>query len=155
MARPGAVNVAGIQPTSIAESSLDALGASAGVARRAAIASDRAPVPIWHVTWLVRMPDAVDGSDAVIYRGNPDGFLWLDAPVVDRAEIDLGELNADERAQLAGQPSFSTRDAARIYLSELVIASTPTTTTTTTTTSPTTTTTTTTTAPATTTTTTP
>lgn len=95
---------------------------------------------------------AVDGSDAVIYRGNPDGFLWLDAPVVDRAEIDLGELSADERAQLAGQPSFSTRDAARIYLSELVIASTPTTTTTTTTTSPTTTTTTTT-APATTTTT--
>ncbi|MCB0972347.1 MAG: Stp1/IreP family PP2C-type Ser/Thr phosphatase [Acidimicrobiales bacterium] len=77
---------------------------------------------------------ALDGGDAVIYRGNPNGFLWLDAPVEDRAEVDVDELSTDERRELAGEPSFKTLDAARIYLSQLAIASQTTTTTTTTTT---------------------
>lgn len=62
-------------------------------------------------------------NEVVIYRGNPNGFLFLSAPVVQRAKVDVSGLDDKQRQILDGTPSFKTRAAAIKYLAGLQEAS--------------------------------
>jgi protein phosphatase len=87
-----------------------------------------------------------DGDTVVIYKGKPDGVLWFEPTLEETTELQVADLPAEARDDVARGIEFGDLDEAEAYIDRYTTTTTTTTTSTTTTTTTTTTSTTTTTA---------
>ncbi len=75
-----------------------------------------------------------DDDVVAIYRGQPDGFLWIHPELEQASEVELSELSPKDRSSVEDRRTFPSRSAAQRYVDNLEARTTTTTTITTTTT---------------------
>jgi PPM family protein phosphatase len=73
------------------------------------------------------------GDDVAIFRGKPDGVLWIDPTLEETTDLERREVPAARRGDVSEGKEFSSLGAARRYVDNLERAARPPTTTTTTT----------------------
>jgi protein phosphatase len=65
--------------------------------------------------WFV----GLDGDDVVIYRGRPGGVLWFSPTVEAPTTLSVDDLSAELLAEVEGEPTFGSQDAAARYVDDL------------------------------------
>ncbi|TFH14587.1 MAG: serine/threonine-protein phosphatase, partial [Acidimicrobiales bacterium] len=75
-----------------------------------------------------------DADQAIIYQGRPGGVLWIEPTAVNEGGPERSDLEPDVAAEIDGEPTFDSADAAAEFIRDGVTTTTSTTTTTTTTT---------------------
>lgn len=65
--------------------------------------------------WFV----GLDGDDVVIYKGRPGGVLWFSPTVENRTTLTADDLSDTLLAEVEGEPTFGSEDAAGRYIDDL------------------------------------
>lgn len=65
--------------------------------------------------WFV----GLDGDDVVIFKGRPGGVLWFSPTVENRTTLAVDDLSAELLAEVEGEPTFGSQDAAVRYVDDL------------------------------------
>jgi protein phosphatase len=65
--------------------------------------------------WFV----GLDGDDVVIYKGRPGGVLWFSPTVEAPTLLTADDLSAELLAEVEGEPTFGSEDAAARYVDDL------------------------------------
>jgi len=75
----------------------------------------------WAVVWSANSSYfvGIDGDEVVVFRGQPDGVLWLEPEIVERTGIEQSELGAAEFSIINRGKSVDSRDKALEFIDTL------------------------------------